>query len=76
MDIKAVNIANNCNALISDLRKYVTLAIACEEKQHELDEKNKYVNRFSHDNQPPILQVGKISSYTFITNYRIPYDLL
>ena len=76
IDIKAVNMVNNYNALIAHLRKYVTLDIACEEKQHELDEINKQIYQLSHNNKPPILQISKIASYTFFTNYRIPYDLL
>ena len=75
MDVGAVNIANNYNALISDLRKYVTLDIACKEKQQELDEINKQINRYNHYRQPPIF-VEKVFSYTFITNYRNSYNLL
>lgn len=75
INIKAVNMANNYNALIFDLSKYLTLNIACKEKQNELDGINKQINQFRHDNQPPILQVSSISSYTVFTNYRIPYDL-
>jgi hypothetical protein len=76
IDIKAVNMVNNYNALIAHLRKYVTLDIACEEKQHELDEINKQIYQLIYNNKPPILQISKIASYTFFTNYRIPYDLL
>jgi len=76
MDVGSVNIANNYNALIFDLRKYVTLAIACKEKQRELDEINKQINLCNHDKPPPIFQVERVFSFKFITNYRIPYDLL
>ena len=76
MDVGAVNITNNYNALILDLGKYVTLAIACKEKQYELDEINKQINLCNRDKQPPILQVERVFSYTFITNYAIPYNLL
>ncbi len=75
MDVGSVNIANNYNALIFDLRKYVTLDIACKEKQRELDEINKQINLCNRDKQPPILQVERVFSYTFITNYAIPYNL-
>ena len=76
MDVGLVNTSNNYNALISEIRKYVTLDIACKEKQRELDEINKPINLFNHDKPPPIFHVERVFSYKFFTNYRIPYDLL
>ena len=76
MDVGLVNTSNNYNALISEIRKYVTLDIACKEKQRELDEINKQINLCNHDKPPPIFQVERVFSFKFITNYRIPYDLL
>ncbi len=76
LDIGAVNMTNNYNALINDLRKYVTLAIACKEKQNELDKINKQIIHLTAIKQSSTLQKEKIFSCMFFTNYRIPYGLI
>jgi hypothetical protein len=74
-DIRAINMSNNYKALINDLRKYVTLSIACQEKLHELNEIKKQRMHLMDGEQSRMFQKEKTFSCLFVTNYRIPYSL-
>jgi hypothetical protein len=74
-NFERVNITNNYNAIIDDLRKYETLTIACAEKQSELNRINNQIRLHDGEKQPPIIYFGKVFSYTHITKYTIPYNL-
>jgi hypothetical protein len=76
MDSVAINMTNNYNALISDIKRYVTLAIACKEKQQELNQIKKLRKHYTYDKKALTLQSGKLFSYTVFTPYIIQYTPL
>jgi len=54
----------------------VTLAIACKEKQQELNQIKKLRKHYTYDKKALTLQSGKLFSYTIFTPYMIPYTPL